>query len=117
MHQNQHLRIKMEERKPKILADSIENFKIIEEQLLKLPRAVYRNIEVARAGFLGVECDYIETFGEELVVCIPKWTTQINDFGDYIGIYCNPFFIKISGSMFGKQKIKYLIIQDESGSN
>jgi hypothetical protein len=89
----------MSEHKVKIIADSAEKFKIIEDKLKTLPEAVYDQIETAERGLVGIHCSIPDNFKSGRRIWFPKETTQIEHFEDYIGVYCEDFFFQL---MYGK---------------
>lgn len=90
---------KMEkEIKPKILAESVEEFQKVEEKLLSLPKSVYRQIEKAD-NYVGLTCFFKKKFSDrDSTTFLPKGTVRISDFGknyDYYAAYFGDFLFKI----------------------
>jgi hypothetical protein len=104
----------MSELKPIISAKNVEEFTRISDELNKLPESILDQILKAQHSLIGIECTLRHTFGkQEVRVNLPNYTTQIKDFGDYIGIYSGKFFFKIEGDLM-KCKLHYVFINVES---
>lgn len=102
----------MSRHKPKIIAETISDFQEIESALAKLPDSVIENIESAHKGF-NIECKIKFHYNNnEDRLTLPNFTTQIQHFGDYIGIYCGQYFFRIEEEML-KKNISYLFIEIE----
>lgn len=99
----------MSEFKPKISAKTIEEFKEIQNFLSILPEQVYCQIDSAKSSLTGVDCIFRNTFEAEQKFFIPKSTTHIKDFGDYVGVYCGDFFFRISEDS-KKKKLEYIFV-------
>jgi len=82
------------ESKPKITAKTVEEFNKICEKLETLPDCIVSQIDTADNGLMGIECIFKRFFDKDRKIYIPDFTTQIHDFGDYIGIYSDDFFFK-----------------------
>jgi hypothetical protein len=87
--------------KPKIVAESVEEFQKVEEKLLSLPKSVYRQIEKAdnSTHLVGLTCFFKKKFGDrDSTTFLPKGTARISDFGkdyDYYAAYFGDFLFKI----------------------
>lgn len=99
----------MSENKPRILAENIDEFKEIEEELKKLPPSVYGQINTAQKGLLGIECELRNSFGDAQIA-LPA-TTQLSFFDDFIGAYCHKYFIRIPGDM-KKYKLTFVFVEE-----
>ena len=108
----------MEDHKVNIISDSVENFKMIEEKLKKLPLEVYNQIDTAHWNKLMdcVECNLRELNGDiERMYAIPRNVIKIAHFGSFMGIYLPDFFFRIEESKFQKLKdvaISYIFIDN-----
>lgn len=100
----------MSEQKPKIIAETLEEFKLIDEKLASLPERVKSQIERAGGGIVGLECILRYNFQQEQIIYLPESTTQIKDFGDFIGIYAGDFFFRIVGDMKKNCSFNYVFI-------
>lgn len=98
---------------PKITASNADQFKKIDELLKQLPECVYDQIEVAQSGAVGLECIIRQTFRNENRIWLPKCTTQIQDFGEYTGIYAGSYFIKIVGKMYSDSTVNYVFYEEK----
>ena len=96
----------------KITAETPEKFKEIQEKIYSLPDCIRNQIESALMGFVGIVCTFKNTFHTERKFILPEYTTQIENFGDYIGIYAGSFFFKIPKEMM-EYKLSYIIKQNE----
>ena len=96
-----------------ITAQDIETFQKAEELLKKLPVCILNQIESAKFGGVGLECVIKNQFKDTQTINIPDNTTQIADFGKYIGIYSNEYFFKIIGDVY-KKKLQYAFIECEN---
>ncbi len=100
----------MSKLKPKIEASSIEEFKEISDAINTLPEEIFCQIEKADKGLIGITCEIRCNFGnKEQRILLPNYTTQIKNFGDYIGIYSGNFFFKIEGGL-QKSNLEYVFI-------
>lgn len=77
----------------KITAKSLEEFTMLSNKIKELPETVLQQIEKVTSEN-WVSCYLKPIHGNNKDIFIPKYTTQITDFGDYIGIYCGDFFLK-----------------------
>ncbi len=100
---------------PKITSRSEKEFKEIEDLLKTLPASVLCQIEKAENNIMGLQCDLRYNNCPEQLVTLPRSTTQIKDHGDSIGIYCRPFYFKISGEM--KKSILEFYFTEEKPNN
>lgn len=80
-----------------ITAQDVESFKKVEELLKKLPNNILSQIKAAKFCAIGLECIIKDKFEAKQKIFLPNKVTQISDFDDYIGIYCDKFFFKIIG--------------------
>lgn len=100
----------MADLKPKILAEDVDKFKAIADALAQLPTTITEQIEIAKNGGVGIECTIRYKYSQDSqTVYLPNYTQKINDFGDYIGIYCGAFFFKLEGELY-KKKVNYIFI-------
>ena len=99
----------MDEKKPKIIAKTVEEFNSLINKVNTLPERVVSQIATVEKSLLGIECVFEQTFMSESTVFLPNNVTQIQDFDKYIGIYSEGFFFKIEGKM-KEGKLKYLFI-------
>lgn len=103
----------MSERKPKIMAKDLEEFKKLSDKISELPECIVSQIETVEEGFgglLGLKCKLRDPFTEDVRIFLPNYTTQIKDFGEYIGIYSENFFFEIHGHMKTK-RLEYVFIE------
>ena len=103
----------MSELKPTILAKDIEEFTEISKLLETLPNEIFSQIEKAQNNLIGIKCNLRYNYKNEQNIYLPNYTTQITDFGDYIGIYSGKFFFTIEGD-FKKIKISYIFIDSNT---
>jgi hypothetical protein len=102
----------MAEYKPKIIAETIEEFQEISDKLSKFSSGITSQFEtVRRDGHFGLVANFRQTYESDKKFWLPSTTTQISDFGDYIGIYATGIFMKIDGDMY-KSKKSYVISKD-----
>lgn len=95
------------ENKPKIIAKTSEEFKEIEDKLKNLSELIFSQIEIAEDQCLmGLTCNFKKN--TNTTTFLPKETTQITNFGDYIGVYCGDFFFKIPK----ENKIDFIFIDN-----
>ncbi len=100
----------MEIDKPTISAKNIEEFKKYEDLLNLLPKNIVVQFSSVKMGIVGLECTFRQKYDNEIKILIPRdLVTQISDFGEYIGIYCDKYFLKIEGNM-KKEKITYVFV-------
>ena len=87
----------MEDYKPTINAKTIDEFKKIEDKLKKLPKSVYGCIDIVENDELlcALTCKMRQTNSSNSRMYLPKFTTQIMDFDNYIGVYAKDYFFKI----------------------
>lgn len=97
----------MAEHKPQITASSIETFNSISEAIAKLPPRIFEQIERAEMGLTGIKCHIRKFYEEAPKVFLPKDTTQITFFDDFIGVYTKDFFFQLPDT---KAKYTYLFI-------
>jgi hypothetical protein len=76
-----------------ITAKSSEEFTMLSNKIKELPEKVLGQINKVTSEH-WVSCYLKPIIGDNKDIFIPKYTTQITDFGDYIGIYCGDFFLK-----------------------
>lgn len=93
-----------------ITASDIENFKYISERLDKLPDNIKEQIVTAKHTAVGIECTIRDNFEDGQRINLPNSVSQISDFGEYIGIYCDKYFFKIEGDLY-KKKLNYVFIK------
>ena len=93
--------------KTSIIAKDIESFKKVDDLIKELPECVSSQIETAEGGSVGISCTLRQQYCDEPIIYLPNTTTQIQPFGDYIGVYCGAYFFKITGKLM-KKPIKYL---------
>ena len=109
----------MEDHKVVIKADSIERFKKVQDQLDKLPKRVYNQIDTAHwSELMGcIECTFLFLIGgAETIFVLPRNVSKIQHFGTFIGIYSTNFFFRIEESTFQKLKdikISYYFLDEE----
>ena len=112
----------MEDHKIEIQADSIEKFKKVQDQLNKLPKSVYNQINTAHWNVLMgcVDCTLRTSVGNgEMIFALPRNIIKIAHFDTYMGIYLPHFFFRIEESKFQKLKdvkISYVFIDEEDVS-
>ena len=99
----------MSEQKPRIIAENIDEFKQIDEELTKLPLAVYKQIDTAQKGILGIECELRNCYGDTQIVLPP--TTQLSFSDNYIGAYCHKYFFRIPGDM-KKYNLAFVFVEE-----
>jgi hypothetical protein len=99
----------MGEQKPKIMAESLEEFQKIEKKLQELPACVLSQISTAQKGILGIECDIRNSYGDTQIALPP--TTQISEFDEFIGVYSHDFFFRIPKAM-KKYKLTYVFVNE-----
>lgn len=109
----------MEDHKVQIIAESVEEFQKIEKILEKIPRAVYYQITTAKHNALlhCLECEFYLKYDIEQRFALPKETTQIQHFKDFIGIYTPLVFYKISETkiqQLDKYKLSYIFVNEDS---
>lgn len=80
---------------PLITAKDAKDFLAIEEKIKTLPVGIVDRIESCKRGVVGIECILSRYYNKSDHYLLPDYTTQINDFGDYIGCYAGDFFFKI----------------------
>lgn len=95
-----------------ITAQTAEGFKKIEDYLSKLPPNILSQIESAKSGLIGIECIIRNKIEDKQRILLPNKVTQISDFGNYIGIYCDEYFFKITGDLY-KRKHEFVFIECE----
>jgi hypothetical protein len=99
------------DRKFKITCKTAEEFTRIEADLLKLPASVLDQItEADNTGILGLTCIIGNNYQAKRDIYLPNSCRQISDFGDYIGCYCDGYFIKVMKST-GENTFTYLMLQ------
>ena len=91
-----------------ITAKTSEDFKKIEKLLNELPEIVRSQVESAKFGIVGLECDISEKYSENQRIYLPEEVTQICDFDNYIGVYCGDYFFKLGGNLY-KKKHNFII--------
>jgi len=97
----------------KITATSPEEFTKISELLDTLPESIKCQIESAKRGLVGTECIIKNNYrGDKQRIFLPSYTTQISDFDDYIGIYADKFFFKLTGELY-KRKHDFIILKED----
>ena len=97
----------MSEHKVKIIAKTAEEFKGIEDLLGVLSKEVTHQFLSAEHGVVGLACVIEHTYSNTRTVSLPATATQICYFDDYIGVYAEPYFIKIM--LFDEtDKVNYL---------
>jgi hypothetical protein len=96
----------------KITARSIEEYTEIQEKIYSLPDYIRSQIESASKQLHGIECIFNNNFNTERRFNLPSYTTQIQAFDDYVGIYAGDFFFKVPKEVM-KYKISYLIFKNE----
>src|ERR1035437_497881 len=88
---------------PKITADSVEKFQSMTDLINTLPQDIIDQIESAHMGLIGLECLLKQPNGDKDTIWLPNYTTQISHFGEYIGIYSDKFFFKMTGGWLKQQ--------------
>lgn len=78
-----------------ICANSIEEFKNIQNLLNKLSSDVKDQIYSAKMGLGALKCVFDIQYKDKDLYKLPVGVTQICDFDDYVGIYCDVYFFKI----------------------
>ena len=96
---------------PKITANSMEQFKAMEDLLKALPEKILEQIELVESGQVGLKCIIKNSFKDELKIWLPDYVTQISDFDDYIGIYADKYFFEIPKATIKNKKITYLFMK------
>jgi len=101
----------MAEYKPKIIASSVEEFQTIFDKLQKFEKRVTEQFETVTKGPMGdgLDVKFKQNYGADKQIVLPKSTSQIHDFGDYIGIYAEGIFMRIEGDLY-KSKKSYIIL-------
>lgn len=74
---------------PKITANSVEQFKALEEVIKQLPQSIIDQIECVDVFTRRTQCHLKEQFTKEPTLYLPNTVTQISNFEKYIGIYCD----------------------------
>jgi len=95
-----------------ITAQSVDCFKKAEELLKQLPENILSQIESATFGGVGLECIIKDKYTSVQRIFLPNKVTQISYFEDYIGIYCDKFFFKLTGELY-KRKHEYVFMECE----
>ena len=94
---------------PNVSAKSIEEFTELTNKIKTLPKKTINQIKKVEKSLMGVDCVFKDCFAATSVMFyLPKNTTQIKDFGDFIGIYCENFFFRIEGDTKLK-KLEYVL--------
>lgn len=84
-----------------ITASSIEEYQRLSEKIKELPESTYNQIQSVETGLTGIVCTIKPISENDRRIYIPSaLCTQIEDFGDYIGIYAQSFFIKAKKDTF-----------------
>ena len=80
----------------KITVNVVESFKNIEEKLIILPDSILNQIEhVEFDDTIGLICIIRNKHDKVQEIILPKGTTQIHNFDDFIAIYCGEFLFKL----------------------
>ena len=87
-----------------ITAKNSTEFSKIEVLLSALPKRVLNQVESAKLSFMGLELIYKQQYNDKIDVILPNGVTQICHFDTYIGIYCQNYFIKLTGYLFEHEK-------------
>jgi len=95
-----------------ITASSIENFNKAEKLLRTLPIQILEQIESVKFGVVGLDCFIRYKYEPKQRIFLPDYTSQISDFDDYIGIYANDFFFKITGDLYKQGKFEYVFVKE-----
>ena len=97
--------------KPTITVTTSEEFTRIESLVNELPEIILRTVESAyNQHLIGIACVIKDQYKERQDIYIPMGTTQICDFGDYIGIYSGKYFFKITGKLYERKKFNYIFV-------
>jgi hypothetical protein len=100
--------------RPKISAETIEEFEKISKKLQELPDKVVSQIESAEYGFAGLVCGIQFKREEKQTVYLPNCITQITDFGNSIGIYTSDeFFFRICEEMKNNSRLDFVFVKNE----
>lgn len=100
----------MSEKNPKIIAESSEEFDALLKKVNELPFRVRNQIETVEKSLLGIKCKIKNSYSKENIIFLPAGTSQIKDFGDFIGVYTSDFYFEI-GSEIKNSLINYIILQ------
>lgn len=101
---------------PIIHATTPEQFGALKDAVDKLPDMIRDQIATVSHSSVGVACELnrsiISRDGRNgIKAIIPNTTTQIQSFGDYIGIYADNFFFKIPAEFYKNgEQVSYHII-------
>ena len=98
----------MASQKPSIISKSIEEFTSISKILSTLPEIILSQIETAENSF-RLNCTFRDMIDDKVRIYLPNTVTQITNFDDYIGIYCDELFFKIKDPL-RKRNIEYIFI-------
>jgi hypothetical protein len=89
-----------------ITAPSLEKYQELFDKIRELPEGTLNQIERVDTQLIGVTCYIKQIYSDDTRLFIPRQLcTQIQDFGDYIGIYCKDFFLRAK-----KEKFNYTYI-------
>ncbi len=102
----------MEKHEVEITAKNSEQFAKAEELLNKLPESIICQIISAQFGGVGLECVIKDLFTTNQRITLPNKVTQMSDFDEYIGIYCEPYFFVIKGDLY-KKKHSFTFVECE----
>ena len=83
-----------------IAASSIDEWNSIHEKLSTLPQIISNQFEKVENGIMGYVCYIKKLYQDNPKLYLPTTVTQIQEFDDYIGIYCDGFFIKAPKETF-----------------
>lgn len=97
----------MSKNMPNITASTIDAFTALSAAVQKLDEKIYQQIERVEAGAVGIHCFIKKSWDEQPRVYLPRNTTQISYFEDYIGVYCGEYFFKLPDI---KTQYSYLFI-------
>jgi len=88
----------------RITAQNVEIFRNAVKLLKKLPENILSQIETAKfGGGGGLECTIRDKYETTQQIILPNKVTQISHFDDYIGVYCDKFFFKITKETYAKE--------------
>lgn len=79
-----------------ITAKTSEEFKRIEELLDLLPEECVKYVDSASMGSVGLELHVSLANTMDKNHYLPESVFQISDFGDWLGVYCDKYFVKFT---------------------
>jgi len=95
--------------KIKITAETLEDFKVIEDHLKNLPDTITCQVEKAEYGVIGFIYTIKKRNVDQPIVYVPNNVKQIKTFDNEIIIYCDGYIMRITENMM-KDKLHYAFV-------